>query len=280
MMNLAILAAIAGSAAAFSPSASIGASSSVLRMSETGTEETTATTQEPVAAAAAPIVVETPFIPAVVAINGWSADAALPMYGLPGAVSPLGFFDPPNGLNGWSADAALPMYGLPGAVSPLGFFDPLGFTKDADLNTVKRLREAEVMHGRVAMMAAVGYLIGESTPTIEYGMDIHHTIANNQLTEVSGAVLFPLFLAINFAEALRASVGWVEPDVGPLFTLREKYYPGDVGLYFGLKPTDANEFVDMQTKELSNGRLAMLAVAGMCVQEQINGQGILENLGF
>eukprot|EP00579_Thalassiosira_antarctica_P032551 CAMPEP_0201991394 /NCGR_PEP_ID=MMETSP0905-20130828/228_1 /ASSEMBLY_ACC=CAM_ASM_000554 /TAXON_ID=420261 /ORGANISM="Thalassiosira antarctica, Strain CCMP982" /LENGTH=250 /DNA_ID=CAMNT_0048545793 /DNA_START=198 /DNA_END=950 /DNA_ORIENTATION=- len=250
MMNLAILAAIAGSAAAFSPSASIGASSSVLRMSETGTEETTATTQEPVAAAAAPIVVETPFIPAVVAINGWSADAALPMYG------------------------------LPGAVSPLGFFDPLGFTKDADLNTVKRLREAEVMHGRVAMMAAVGYLIGESTPTIEYGMDIHHTIANNQLTEVSGAVLFPLFLAINFAEALRASVGWVEPDVGPLFTLREKYYPGDVGLYFGLKPTDANEFVDMQTKELSNGRLAMLAVAGMCVQEQINGQGILENLGF
>jgi hypothetical protein len=36
----------------------------------------------------------------------------------------------------------------------------------------------------------------------------------------------------------------------------------------------------MQTKELSNGRLAMLAAAGMCVQEQINGKGILENLGF
>jgi hypothetical protein len=48
----------------------------------------------------------------------------------------------------------------------------------------------------------------------------------------------------------RASVGWVEPDVGPLFTLREKYYPGDVGLYFGLKPTDAKEFADMQNKKL------------------------------
>ena len=28
-------------------------------------------------------------------------------------------------------------------------------------------------------MATVGYLIGESTPTIGYGMDVHHTIANN-----------------------------------------------------------------------------------------------------
>jgi len=36
----------------------------------------------------------------------------------------------------------------------------------------------------------------------------------------------------------------------------------------------------MQTKELSNGRLAMIAVAGMCVQEIINGKGILENLGL
>ena len=36
----------------------------------------------------------------------------------------------------------------------------------------------------------------------------------------------------------------------------------------------------MQAKELSNGRLAMIAVAGMCVQEQVNGKAILENLGF
>ena len=161
------------------------------------------------------------------------------------------------------------------------FFDPLGFTKNVDLNGVKRIREAEIMHGRVAMMATVGYLIGESTPTITYGMDVHHTIANNQLPEVPGTVLFPFFLAINIAEALRASIGWVEPGLGPLFSLREKYYPGDIGFDpFGLKPKDAKDFANMQTKELNNGRLAMLAAAGMCVQEQINGQGILETLGF
>jgi len=246
MMKLAILAALTGSAAAFAPSSPMGMSSTALRMSD----ETTATVEEP-AVNNAPVVEETPLTPAVVAINGWSADAALPCYG------------------------------LPGAVSPLGFFDPLGFSKNTDLNTVKRLREAEIMHGRVAMMATIGYLIGESTPTITYGMDVHHTIANNQIPEIPGTVLFPFFLAINIAEALRASTGWVEPGLGPLFSLREKYYPGDIGFDpFGLKPKDGKAFANMQTKELSNGRLAMLAAAGMCVQEQVNGQGILENLGF
>eukprot|EP00579_Thalassiosira_antarctica_P011420 CAMPEP_0201925406 /NCGR_PEP_ID=MMETSP0903-20130614/14643_1 /ASSEMBLY_ACC=CAM_ASM_000552 /TAXON_ID=420261 /ORGANISM="Thalassiosira antarctica, Strain CCMP982" /LENGTH=234 /DNA_ID=CAMNT_0048463079 /DNA_START=36 /DNA_END=740 /DNA_ORIENTATION=+ len=234
MMKLTILAAVAGSAAAFSPSASIGASSTALRMSEPDTE-----------------VEQSPFVP----------DSFV--------------------LNGWSADAALPMHGLPGAVAPLGFFDPLGFSKGADLSKAKRLREAEVMHGRVSMMAVVGYLIGENTPTITYGFDFPHTIANNQLPEVPVAVLLPFFLAINFAEALRASVGWVEPVGGKLFTLRELYYPGDLGFDpLELKPKDAAEYAKMQTKELNNGRLAMLAAAGFCAQEQVNGQGILESLGF
>ena len=184
-------------------------------------------------------------------------------------------------INGWVPDEALPCYGLPGSSAPLGFFDPLGFSKGKDLNGVKRLREAEIMHGRVAMMATVGYIVGESTPTITYGMDVHHTIANNQLLEVPGTVLFPFFMAINISEALRASVGWVEPGLGPLFSLRESYYPGDINFDpLGLKPSESADYARMQTKELNNGRLAMLAAAGMCVQEQINGKGILENFGL
>ncbi len=239
-MKLAILSATIGAACAFAPSA-VSSGRSALSMSETAVEPPMP--EEPVE-------VE-PVVPAVAPINGWVPDESLPLYG------------------------------LPGAVAPLGFFDPLGFTKDMELLGVKRFREAEVMHGRVAMMATVGYLIGESTPTITYGMNVHHTIANNQIPEVPGTVLFPFFLAINIAEAVRASIGWVEPGLGPLFTLRESYYPGDIRFDpLGLKPTDAKEFANMQTKELSNGRLAMLAAAGMCVQEQINGKGILENLGF
>merc|ERR1711966_132157 len=184
-------------------------------------------------------------------------------------------------LNGWVADESKPCYGLPGASAPLGYFDPLGFCKGRNLEGVKRFREAEVMHGRVAMMATVGYLISESTPTITYGMNVHHTIANNQIPEVPGTVLFPFFLAINISEALRASKGWVEPGLGPLFSLRESYYPGDLGFDpLGFKPEDPQEFANMQTKELNNGRLAMIAAAGFCAQELVNGKGILENLGF
>jgi hypothetical protein len=183
-------------------------------------------------------------------------------------------------INGWVADGSKPCWGLPGNIGPLGFFDPLGFTKDKELGEVKRIREAEIMHGRVAMMATVGYLIGENTPTIAFGFE-HPIIANDMLKEIPGTVLFPFFLAINICEAYRANKGWVEPGLGDLFTLRERYYPGDLGFDpVGLKPSNAADFASMQAKELSNGRLAMIGVAGMCVQEIVNGQPILGNLGL
>ena len=253
-MKLAILSVAIAGASAFAPSSTIAPRTAALRMSET-VEETAAAPVETTEAAAAAVE-------PVATIADQTEELVTP-------------------LNYWVPDESAPCYGLPGAVAPLGFFDPLGFSKNMDLDGVKRLREAEVMHSRVAMMATVGYLIGESTPTITYGMDVHHTIANNQIPEVPGTVLFPFFLAINIAEATRAAIGWVEPGLGPLFTLRKTYYPGDIKFDpLGLKPKNGKDFANMQTKELSNGRLAMLAAAGMCVQEQINGKGILENLGF
>jgi hypothetical protein len=183
-------------------------------------------------------------------------------------------------INGWVADASKGCFGLPGAIAPVGMFDPLGFTKVTELSGTKRYREAEIMHGRVAMMAVVGYLIGENTPTMAFGFG-HPIIANDQLKEIPTSILFPFFLAINLAEAYRANKGWVEPGKGSLFTIRENYYPGDLGFDpLGLKPESAEEFALMQTKELSNGRLAMLAAAGFCAQELVNGQPILANLGF
>ena len=93
------------------------------------------------------------------------------------------------------------------------------------------------------------------------------------MPEIPGTVLFPFFLAIIIAEAIRASVGWVEPGLGPLYALRENYYPGDIRFDpLGFKPSDPKEYENMQNKDLSNGRFAMLVAAGMCVQEQINGR--------
>ena len=61
--------------------------------------------------------------------------------------------------------------------------------------------------------------------------------------------------------------------------LNEDYYPGDVGFDpLGLKPTDPEAFAEMQTKELQNGRLAMLAAAGFLAQELVNHKPILDTL--
>ena len=51
---------------------------------------------------------------------------------------------------------------MPGVSGPLGFFDPLGFASgDVSEGKVKFYREAEIKHGRVAMLATVGFIVGE-----------------------------------------------------------------------------------------------------------------------
>lgn len=176
---------------------------------------------------------------------------------------------------GWTPNASKPCYGLPGALEPLGFFDPLGFSEGQDLNTIKRYREAEVQHGRVAMLATVGYLIAEQTPTLMYSDVSLAPIANHQLAETPTSLWFPLFLIINFAEAWRSINGWVEPDQ-KLWTLRDKYYPGGIGFDFleWAPKNDPEAFERMATRELSNGRLAMIGWAGMCAQELATNQPI------
>ena len=55
---------------------------------------------------------------------------------------------------------------------------------------------------------------------------------------------------------------------------------GDIGFDpLGLKPEDPEELKTMQTKELQNGRVAMIAIAGFVAQELVNGKEILQNLG-
>jgi len=43
-----------------------------------------------------------------------------------------------------------------GVTEPVGYFDPLGFCPKGDLKTFRQLRTAELKHGRVAMMGALG----------------------------------------------------------------------------------------------------------------------------
>jgi len=188
-------------------------------------------------------------------------------------------------VNGWTADPSKFCAGLPGSLSPLGEFDPVGFTNDLSVQEIKRYREAEVTHGRVSMLAVLGYFVAENFHPFFGG--VISGPANTHLGQVQEiAPFFFAFLGttIATAEFFRASFGWEFPlsaieknkDVEGktwLTKLNDDYYPGDIGFDpLGLKPTDPAEFATMQTKELQNGRLAMIASMGMIVQEQVTQQ--------
>jgi hypothetical protein len=168
---------------------------------------------------------------------------------------------------------------MPGALSPMGFFDPIGLASMTSDAEIRRYRESEVTHGRLAMLAVVGFLVGEKVEGSSFVFDSKITgPAISHLAQVPFAFWIPVFTAIAGCEIERANVGWVEPDK-KLFTLREGYTPGDIGFDpLGLKPKGDKEFKAMQTKELQNGRLAMLAAAGCMAQELVDGKGILEHL--
>lgn len=48
-----------------------------------------------------------------------------------------------------------------GVIAPTGFFDPLGFCKDATPEQFARWRGVELKHGRVSMLAVIGYVVQE-----------------------------------------------------------------------------------------------------------------------
>ena len=92
-----------------------------------------------------------------------------------------------------------------------------------------------------------------------------------------------LALIIGGLEFNRALTGWTATGdvLGSGRVFKDSYFPGDVGFDpLGLAPKDPAEFYRLHTKELNNGRLAMIVWAGTVAQELVNGQEILVNAGL
>lgn len=121
----------------------------------------------------------------------------------------------------------------------------------------KCYREAEITHGRVAMLATVGFLVGEKVEGSSFLFDSQITgPAITHLAQVPVVFWLLLTVAIAGTETSRAEIGWVNPSDVPVAKpglLREDYYPGDIGFDpLSLKPEDPEELKTMQTKELQN----------------------------
>jgi hypothetical protein len=150
-------------------------------------------------------------------------------------------------------------------------FDPLGFA--TSLKTLKTYREAELKHGRLAMLAALGWPVSEL---------LHPYLA--KLTG-SGDLLVK---AEGLPEKVPSILNGGLEFINPLFFLgvvifsgtvesvainkirMQDYTPGDLGfdpLNIYRSVGSAEKQRELELKELNNGRLAMIAITGYAAQE-------------
>ena len=175
---------------------------------------------------------------------------------------------------------------LAGVTAPLGFWDPAGFSEGTEKGRVLFYREVELKHGRVAMLASIGFIVAEQFhPLFGGDIDVPSYIAFQEtpLQTFWGAVLFVIALLeldsiASFESPLSVGGLWSlisnegELTVEPApFEIKAERIPGDLDFDpLGLRPERGTaELLAMQNRELNHGRLAMIGITGMVVQELV-----------
>jgi hypothetical protein len=172
-----------------------------------------------------------------------------------------------------------------GITGPLGFFDPLGISVQYEANLNREVyasfAEAERKHGRVAMIAFVGILIGETCGFLFDGKVTGPAIYQFQQVEAMSPIFsIGVVMLIAMAEVGTILSSWQpakETFSNPtgIARLKKGHITGDYGFDpLKLKPKSAIALTTMTNKEINNGRLAMIGVAGIVVQELVTNQAI------
>lgn len=174
-----------------------------------------------------------------------------------------------------------------GVTKPVGFFDPGSWTRRKSEGTKRFYREVELKHGRLAMLAALGFLVGEQYhPLFGGDIDVPSLIAFQETLArlpLPSSFIYPAIVIAIAIPEIYSTFNFEEPNGGSPYNaptwwksawkIRQDHFPGDLGFDpLGLKPGDEEEMNAMQTKEINNGRLAMLAIAGMVAQELVTGE--------
>ena len=183
--------------------------------------------------------------------------------------------------------------GLPGDVG----FDPLGlanFDLSIDSATDKMrssayvmrdYRDAEIKHGRFAMLAAVAWPLQEKlNPLLAAKFHIPNLVAetgglspsvlNGGLEQgiiPSAVVTFAVLAALIEAQGLR-----VKREQG------DSWLPGDYGEFFDVKIAErgSEQFFSLQSGEIWNGRIAMIAILAYVVQEAVTKVPTINTIPF
>jgi len=152
-------------------------------------------------------------------------------------------------------------------------WDPLGLGQDEE--SLYRRRVVEIKHGRVCMMAFLGMTVGPN----ELFAPSHQLLSPSlgiHFDDIPGGIAaIPAVPAAGWFQII-AVVGIHELTVNKQDYTKE---PGEIPTFLGFKPESVEEFREKQLKELKNGRLAMIAVLGELMAQQVSGQGTYEQLG-
>eukprot|EP00527_Entomoneis_sp_CCMP2396_P009525 CAMPEP_0198136416 /NCGR_PEP_ID=MMETSP1443-20131203/60_1 /TAXON_ID=186043 /ORGANISM="Entomoneis sp., Strain CCMP2396" /LENGTH=182 /DNA_ID=CAMNT_0043797631 /DNA_START=23 /DNA_END=567 /DNA_ORIENTATION=+ len=145
-----------------------------------------------------------------------------------------------------------------GAQAPLGFFDPLGLVADGDQEKFDRLRGVEIKHGRISMLAVVGYLVQEAgirlPGDIDYSGTSFASIPNGfaafKAIPAGGLVQLLFFVGVLESSVMRDITG-------------ESEFVGDFrngAIDFGWDTFDEETQLKKRAIELNQGRAAQMGI--------------------
>ena len=154
-----------------------------------------------------------------------------------------------------------------GAQPPLGFFDPLGLVSDGDEEKFARLRYVEVKHGRISMLAVLGYLVAEAGIRLPGNVNFDglefNSVRNGwaAFNDLGGAGIGQIVAFIGVLE-----LGVMKDVTG------EAEFPGDFrngSLDYGWDKFDEETKLQKRAIELNNGRAAMCGILALMVHDQL-----------
>jgi len=156
-------------------------------------------------------------------------------------------------------------------------FDPFGFAENKERLT--EMREAEVKHARLAMLAAAGWPLSELwdkkiammldlPPLLDATTGRVPSVLNGGLGKVS-----PVYWI-----GCLALAGACEAYGGVVASQKKGYFPGNFGFDpLGLYPKDVEAQKQRQLSEIKHGRLAMIAITAFAAQEYVDHTAVVDH---
>merc|ERR1712151_184916 len=174
-----------------------------------------------------------------------------------------------DGLTGsawgdWALYTASPLRAFEnelGVQEPVGFWDPAGFSSSGDVTAFKRRRSVELKHGRISMLATMGYITpeipGKFPGYLSPSAGLKFADIPNGLAAIAKVPALGWAQIVAYCGFCELSAGSEDWKTGT---------PGDYGFKV-LTSSDPEEKTKKLSAEIANGRLAMMAIIGMFFQD-------------